>query len=81
MLTIKVPKPQDLQAVLAKAKRDIETHDISWVGDSQQGQCSSRGFEGSYVVDADYITVTLTKKPLWVTKARIEQEVKKYLAQ
>jgi len=81
MLTIKVPKPQNLQDVLAKAKSDVAAHDISWVGDERQGKCSSRGFEGNYVVDEKYIIVTVTKKPLWVTDSRIQREVKKYLSQ
>ncbi|MCL2387233.1 MAG: hypothetical protein FWC89_06745 [Defluviitaleaceae bacterium] len=81
VITIKIPTPKDLHALYIKAKTDAEKHDISWSGDINHGQGSGWGFEGEYTVNAEYITVTVLKKPIWATKARIEKEVKKYLSQ
>ena len=77
--TIRLDRPKDLQAVFSKAKRDVDKRGISWSGDTQQGHCSGFGFEGTYVVDEGYITITVLKKPLFITKARIDKEIKRYL--
>ena len=81
MLIIKVPRPKDLQSVFTKAKSDAEKNNISWSGDINQGSGSGFGFEGDYVVDENFITVRVLKKPFWATNARIEKEVKSYLSQ
>ena len=80
-MTIKVSKPQNLQALYAKAIKDAAQHNISWTGDMQQGSGSGFGFEGSYVVDDEHIIIHVRKKPLLVSKSRIEKEVKEYVSQ
>jgi len=80
-MIIKVTRPQDMHALYTRAKNDAEKHGIKWTGDMQQGHGSGFGFEGRYVVDANYITVTVLKKPLFVTKARVEREIKQYVSQ
>jgi len=77
-MTIKVRRPQNLQALYTKAKNDAAEHGIIWTGDMQQGSGSGFGFEGSYIVDDEYIIVHVLKKPLLVSKSRIEKEVKEY---
>jgi hypothetical protein len=81
MLIIRIPKPENLQVLFANATADAKKHNISWRGDMQHGRGSHRGFEGSYVVDETHITITVSKKPLWVSQSMIEKEIKKYLAQ
>lgn len=78
-MTIKIPKPKDLQALFSRAKSDADTHGISYSGDIHGGSASGMVFEGSYSVDADYITIHVRKKPLLATAAKIEAEVKKYI--
>jgi hypothetical protein len=78
-LTIKIPKPNDLQALFVRAKNDADTHGISYSGDIQSGNASGMGFEGHYAVDSDYIVIHVQKKPLFVSNAKIETEVKKYI--
>ena len=80
-MTIKVSKPQDLQALFSKAQRDAKEHGITWVGDIHSGHGSGRGFEGSYAVDTDYITICVNKKPRMVTKSRIEKAITSYISQ
>ena len=78
-ITIKIPKPKNMQALFSKARIDAKKHNISWTGDIQQGHGAGFGFEGSYVVDGDYITICVLKKPPLVSKALIERKVKEYL--
>jgi len=80
-MTIQVPRPQNLQALYDRAKSDAQKHDIKWSGDMQQGHGSGFGFEGKYVVDESYITVTVVKRPLLVSKTRVQNEVRRYIAQ
>ncbi|MCL2409025.1 MAG: hypothetical protein FWC96_05350 [Oscillospiraceae bacterium] len=79
--TFKVDRPENLETVFSKAKSDAEKHNISWSGDIQRGKAEGSGFEGSYVVDSDGITICIIKKPAFVSKAKIEKEVRRYLMQ
>jgi hypothetical protein len=79
MLEIKVARPKDLKALMAKAIGDAEEHGIEWTGDPQQGLGAGYGFEGCYVVDEEFITVYVLKKPLLIPNATIEREVRRYL--
>jgi hypothetical protein len=79
VLIIKIPKPNNLQALFERAKSDADKHDISYEGDNTKGHASGKGFEGSYTIDADFITIWVNKKPVFVSKAKIETEIKKYM--
>jgi len=79
VLTIKVPKPNNLSALFARAKNDADKHSISYEGDINSGHGSGMGFEGSYTIDADFIIIQVLKKPVFVSKSKIESEVKKYI--
>ena len=79
-LTIKVAKPKNMQVLFSKAKNDAKKHNISWAGDIQQGHGTGFGFEASYTVDTDYITICVLKKPPLVSKALIERKIKEYLS-
>jgi hypothetical protein len=81
MTVLKFLRPKDLQALFARATSDAEKHEISWSGDIHQGHGAHMGFEGSYVVCENYITISVTKKPLWASKSLVEKEVAKYLSQ
>jgi len=80
VLKIKIPKPNDLQALLARAKADADKHSISYEGDIVSGKASGMGFAGSYTVDSDFIIIHVKKRPLFVSDAKIETEVKRYIA-
>ena len=79
--TIKIEKPNDLQAVISRARNDTQKYNILYEGDNNRGSCSSHNFEGTYVVDGDFITIDVQKKPAYITKSRIEKEIRKYLSQ
>jgi len=78
-MTIKIPIPQNLESLYTRAATDAKTHNIQWTGDLHQGYGSGFGFEGKYVVDENFITITVLKKPLFATKTRIENEVRRYV--
>ena len=80
-MTVTAAKPTNIEALYAKAKADALKHGIICSGDTTKGQGSGFGFEGSYVVTDTSIIVTITKKPMLATKARVEKEVKKYISQ
>jgi hypothetical protein len=48
-------------------------------GDNNRGRCSGYSFEGTYAVGTDYITIDVRKKPIFISKARVEKEIRKYL--
>ncbi|MCL2286375.1 MAG: hypothetical protein FWC32_08430 [Firmicutes bacterium] len=78
-MIIKVNKPQDIHALFDKAKKDAAENGITWQGDITQGHGSGFGFEGQYVIDENHITITVTKRPLLVSKSRIKNEVENYV--
>jgi len=80
-MTITVERPKDIQAVLEKGKRAAEKHNIFFAGDDKHGYGSGFNFEATYTVGVDFITICVMKKPVLITKGRIEKEVKKYLSQ
>lgn len=79
--SFKVEKPANLQELFERAKCDAKEHNITWSGDIKQGQGSGFCFEGSYSVGIDFITITVLKKPLLVSKSKIERAVREYLSQ
>lgn len=78
-LTFKADKPANLKAALARAKNDAAKRGIFCEGDAQRGRASGLGFSGVYVVGQDYITISVLKKPPFITNAMIERAVRKYL--
>ena len=79
-MIIRVDKPDDLQALFERATSDADKNGIAWTGDIKSGHGSGRGFEGTYTVDADGITIYVSKKPPFITKARVEMAVKTYIS-
>jgi len=79
--TIKIEKPKDLQTVISRAKNDAQKYNIFYEGGNNSGRCSGYNFEGTYVVDGDFIIIEIKKKPVFVTKAIVEKEIRKYLSQ
>ncbi|MCL2201478.1 MAG: hypothetical protein FWB75_05885 [Oscillospiraceae bacterium] len=78
-MTIKVNRPENMEALYSRCKRDAEANGIAVTGDMHKGSAKGFGFEGSYVVDENFITITLAKKPPFISKSRIEKEISNYL--
>ena len=79
-MIIRTIRPQDIDALYARATRDADTHGIIWQGDTNSGSGSGFGFDASYEVCEDYITITIKKRPLLASKGRIQDAVNKYVA-
>jgi len=80
-MIIKIRKPQNLQALYVRAKNDAAKRGIKCTGDMHKGHGMGFGFEGRYTVGVDSITITVLKKPLLVSKSRIESVIKRYIGQ
>jgi len=78
MMVIKIEKSKDFQTVISTAKKDAQKYNIVFEGDNKSGYCSGHGFEGTYIVDRDFIIICVNKKPAFVTKSRVEKEIRKY---
>jgi len=79
-MTIKFDRPHDIQALFERATSDANKNGIKWAGDTRSGQASGRGFEGTYSVDEEFITIRLNKKPALITKSRVERAIKNYIS-
>jgi hypothetical protein len=78
--TIKVEKPENLRAVVARLKNDAKRYNVFFEGGNYSGRGSGYGFDGTYVVDGNFITIDVRKKPVFITKTRVEKEIRKYLS-
>ena len=78
-MKIEIAKPQDMEGLYLRATKDAKEHGIQFTGDLTKGYGTGFGFEGKYSVGADFITITVIKKPLLVSKGRIEDEVRRYV--
>jgi len=79
MITIRTDKPKDMEAFFSKAKNDSKGNGITWSGDMSSGSIEGFGIQGNYIIDANYITVNITKKPPLISRALIEKEIVKYI--
>ena len=79
-LIIKIDRPKNIRAVLSKVKNDAKIYNVNFEGNHKNGVASGSGFKANYIVDKDDITVCVLEKPIFVSKSRIEKEVRKYLA-
>jgi len=80
-MTFVFPRPLHLSALREKAQRDAQAHGVSYSGDARRGAASYRGFAGNYEIDDAYLTITVTKKPPFVPRGRIERAIKEYVAE
>ena len=69
-------KPRNLQKTFDRVKREVEKYNGYLHGDLKKGRISSSGVEGTYVVTDTTVEITILKKPLIVTNAYIEKEIK-----
>jgi len=77
-ITIKVNRPKNIQAALAYAKTEAANHQITCTLHENHGNGSGHGFSGHYAIHPNYIEITVTSKPLWVTAATVEKKIREY---
>ena len=64
--------------ITQKAKTAIENYGGYFSGDSYYGSFSVSGVEGYYHIHVNFITITITKKPLLVTKTFLKNSIKNF---
>jgi len=62
--TFNLTKPDNIKLTLERLKTRLAATKGKLTGDEEEGTISAEGFEGKYMVEADTIEITITKKPL-----------------
>ena len=76
--SFKIDKPSNMADVLKNLKTLIESESgVHW-GNEDKGIIAVGGVEGVYEAFADYILITIVKKPVLVPNKLIEKEIRKY---
>ena len=72
-----IDKPKDIKTVFENLQKKIASNGGKLSGDEASGIISSNGVEGKYIVGADSIEITITKKasPL-IPNRIIENEIR-----
>ena len=75
--SFKIDKPKDIKATFENLRKKITSHGGRLEGDNTGGFISSNGVEGEYLVEADFIEITILKKasPL-IPNRIIENEIR-----
>lgn len=78
--TIEVKLNRDPQEVVAKFKATAEKNGVHMAGDHQGGEFHGKGIEGRYAIVGDALTITLLKKPIFLSWSLMETKVREYFS-
>lgn len=80
-MTFKIPKPKNFLEVLEKAKVLASKNGASLSGDTLSGEFEVKNpaVVGSYQVNGDVLSVTVTKKTFFIPKAIIKSKLEEFL--
>lgn len=78
--TFTVTIPPDDDDFFGNTQRAVESLGATLEGDETAGAFSGRGIEGTYAVQGDQVTVTITKKPAVAPWPLIENIVRDLFA-
>ncbi|WP_031432451.1 hypothetical protein [Methylomarinum vadi] len=68
------------EELIVKAKEIAERYGVQFFGDSDKGVIKGYGIEADYMFQEDILTVTVFRKPLLLSWAKVEQKVRKIVA-
>jgi hypothetical protein len=68
-----VDHPDEL---ITRAKQAAKKHGLRFVGDAETGLIRGFGIEAHYLLEADILTVKILRKPLLLSWAKVEQNVR-----
>ena len=74
--SLTVDRPGDLKATLQKAKELVEESKGVFNGDENSGYIISKGVEGTYIVSANSIKITVNKKPKLYPELAVKEYIK-----
>jgi hypothetical protein len=69
--TVDIPADTDLEKALVVATREAEKKGIIFSGDTTEGSVSGMGVSGSYTISEYVMTITIDKKPFFVSENMI----------
>lgn len=78
--TFKIQLTTDPASALAEARQAAARFGVTLTGDETLGQFSGLGIQGYYVGRADILTVTIERKPVYISNAQIEEQLTRYFA-
>ena len=73
-----MPLNDEPAALVERARKLAEDSGAEFSGDESSGRFAAKGVEGEYVVEADSITVTVTRKPMGAPWSLVESKVKEF---
>ena len=71
LFSFSVDKPQNIDATFKRLQKQLTSIGGKLVGNEQKGFISAHGVEGNYIVEADFIKITVTKKPLSILPNKV----------
>jgi len=77
--TVQITLREPAEKVLADATKLAQKHQVEYSGDETRGQFSARGFDGSYQLTGQELTITLHTMPQGVPWFIVEAAIKNYL--
>jgi hypothetical protein len=66
------------EEIIAEAQAAARDKGVKFDGDSQRGQFSGHGIEGSYWIVDDILSIHVSRKPLMIPWAMIESAIRSY---
>lgn len=78
--TFSVNTNKDPETLVQEARTVAEENNATFSGDANSGTFSGRGVEGSYEVEGNTVTITVTDKPRLATWSKVESKVKEFFS-
>jgi hypothetical protein len=78
--TFSVNTNKDPQTLVQEARTVAEENNATLKGDANSGSFSGRGVEGSYEVNGNTVTITITDKPRLASWSKVESKVKEFFS-
>ena len=76
--TFSINTNKDPQTLVQEARQVAEENKATFKGDANSGSFSGRGVEGSYEVEGNTVTITITDKPKLASWSKVESKVKEF---
>ena len=68
---VEIPADIDLDKALAVATKEARQNGVTFSGDTSNGSVSGKGMSGSYAIDDRTMTITIDKKPFFISENMI----------
>jgi hypothetical protein len=78
--TFTIPFQGDPAGLVKRAKQIAAQNHVQFDGNEHSGNFSGDGVAGAYTVEGQNVTVTINRKPFYVTMAMIQSHVQEFFA-